>query len=208
MKNIDDYYRERLQALADKFGGNALLGRALGYADGAFVGQMLRGDRPITEKTRRKAESLHGCAGWFDSGKPAALAYSEKLCSADEAASPGTYTSKTMAPIAANNQDEEGHELPMRVKYTPVNLVDLSLLLGGFLEAMSKKQRKDVNLVLRKILKHPHERYKWAPLLGALLDDEAAPSGHPLVDRIMRQAGTRYERQTAHQVRPETETTT
>jgi len=32
-------------------GGKAALGRLLGYKDGAYVGQMLRGERPITEKT-------------------------------------------------------------------------------------------------------------------------------------------------------------
>lgn len=42
---------DRLKIACDRVGGKAALGRALGYKDGAFVGQMLRGDRPITEKT-------------------------------------------------------------------------------------------------------------------------------------------------------------
>lgn len=41
----------RLDIACERMGGKAALGRALGYKDGAFVGQMLRGDRPITEKT-------------------------------------------------------------------------------------------------------------------------------------------------------------
>ena len=42
---------DRLKIACERVGGKAALGRALGYKDGAFVGQMLRGDRPITEKT-------------------------------------------------------------------------------------------------------------------------------------------------------------
>jgi hypothetical protein len=37
-----DWRRERLTAAVEKLGGKAALGRALGYKDGAFVGQMLR----------------------------------------------------------------------------------------------------------------------------------------------------------------------
>lgn len=61
----DEWRKKRLQDLADKFGGNAPLGRKLGYKDGAYVRQMIAGERPITEKTVVKAESLKGCAGWF-----------------------------------------------------------------------------------------------------------------------------------------------
>lgn len=57
--------RDRLKSLSAKFGGNAPLGRALGYADGAFVGQMIKGLRPITEKTIQTAHELPGCSGWF-----------------------------------------------------------------------------------------------------------------------------------------------
>jgi phage repressor protein C with HTH and peptisase S24 domain len=54
-----------MDALAKKRGGNATLGRELGYRDGAYVGQMIKGLRPITEKTIERAEALQGCAGWF-----------------------------------------------------------------------------------------------------------------------------------------------
>lgn len=46
-------------------GGKASLGRALGYRDGAFVGQMLRGERPITEKTLGLMRSIHALGPLF-----------------------------------------------------------------------------------------------------------------------------------------------
>lgn len=45
---------KRLKMASERVGGDAELGRMLGYKDGAFVGQMLRGDKPITEKTVKK----------------------------------------------------------------------------------------------------------------------------------------------------------
>lgn len=47
----DDERRRRLEMAAGRMGGKAALGRRLGFRDGAFVGQMIRGERPITEKT-------------------------------------------------------------------------------------------------------------------------------------------------------------
>lgn len=49
----DDQRRQLLVDAAQAFGGKSALGRRLGYADGAFVGQMIRGERPVTEKTLR-----------------------------------------------------------------------------------------------------------------------------------------------------------
>lgn len=65
-EEIAEWRRARLQALATKLGGNAALGRKLDYKDGAFVGQMIGGHRPITEKTIAAVEALPGYAGWFD----------------------------------------------------------------------------------------------------------------------------------------------
>lgn len=62
---IQKWRQTRMKDLAKKIGGNAALGRKLGYQDGAFVGQMIGGVRPITEKTVLAAEALSGCAGWF-----------------------------------------------------------------------------------------------------------------------------------------------
>lgn len=61
--------RRRLAALAkhEEFGSRAALGRALGYKDGAFVRQMIDGERPITEKTVAAIEAMRGgkFRGWF-----------------------------------------------------------------------------------------------------------------------------------------------
>lgn len=65
-RDIQAWRIERLQAMVDREGGKAPAGRKLGYRDGAFIGQMLRGERPITEKTVLAAHALSGYAGWFD----------------------------------------------------------------------------------------------------------------------------------------------
>jgi hypothetical protein len=69
-EGLNKWRRERLQALADAIGSKAELGRKLGYRDGAFVGQMISGLRPITEKTIQAAEAIRGPTGqsfkgWF-----------------------------------------------------------------------------------------------------------------------------------------------
>lgn len=56
----------RLAAMVEREGGKAPAGRKLGYRDGAFVGQMLRGERPITEKTVMAVHALSGYSGWMD----------------------------------------------------------------------------------------------------------------------------------------------
>lgn len=57
----------RLQAFIDAFfaGNKSAAGRALGYRDGAFLGQMLQGARPITEKTVAQIHALQGAQNWF-----------------------------------------------------------------------------------------------------------------------------------------------
>jgi hypothetical protein len=64
------FRRERLLALLNHpdFGGNkAALGRALALESGAYIRQMIAGDRPITEKTIEAVHTVKGCkfAGWF-----------------------------------------------------------------------------------------------------------------------------------------------
>ena len=76
MDERQKWRQERLEALAAKIGTKAELGRLLGYKDGAFVGQMISGLRPITEKTIEAAEKLRGpdgrsFAGWFAQGATA-----------------------------------------------------------------------------------------------------------------------------------------
>lgn len=59
---------ERLQAAIDKLdeGNLQAFGRRMGWKDGSYVGQMLRGSRPITEKLIQRIEEIRGMAGWFD----------------------------------------------------------------------------------------------------------------------------------------------
>lgn len=54
-----------MSELAKEMGGNANLGRALGYRDGAFIGQMLSGLKRITESTVMAIERLPGRRHWF-----------------------------------------------------------------------------------------------------------------------------------------------
>jgi len=65
-QRLQEHRIERLQALVQREGGKAALGRRLGYRDGAFIGQMLRGERPISEKTVFLVENLPGYRGWFN----------------------------------------------------------------------------------------------------------------------------------------------
>lgn len=93
-----EWRRGRLGALAEKHGGNAALGRLLGYKDGAMVGQMLRGERPITEKTVAKAEELPGSADWFS--RPASTALASTVTSLTPAPKPGE--NAVHVPLLAN----------------------------------------------------------------------------------------------------------
>lgn len=64
--NEQAWRQKRLIDLAKMKGGNASLGRLLGYKDGAYVGQMIDGHRPITEKFIKKVQLMHGLTTWFD----------------------------------------------------------------------------------------------------------------------------------------------
>jgi len=67
MTDLQEHRVARLKELLDKkySGQKVALGRALGHKSGAFVRQMLDGERPITEKTVQAIEALPGCGGWF-----------------------------------------------------------------------------------------------------------------------------------------------
>jgi hypothetical protein len=65
-ENSEQKWRqERLTELARIKGGKAVLGRLLGFRDGAYIGQMIDGHRPITEKLIDKVQDLHGLSTWF-----------------------------------------------------------------------------------------------------------------------------------------------
>ena len=67
LDELQDFRIKRLEEALALYGYNkAALGKALGYADGAFIRQMLTGSRPITEKTVAAIEAIDGMAGWFD----------------------------------------------------------------------------------------------------------------------------------------------
>lgn len=73
LQSVEQVFRRaRLQAAVDmQFNGNeSELGRQLGYGDGAFIRQMLKGRRSITEKTIAKVHALRGMRGWFDASSP------------------------------------------------------------------------------------------------------------------------------------------
>lgn len=59
---------ERLRAAIDKLedGNISAFGRRMGYEDGSYIGQMLRGTRPVAEKFIRKFEEEQSLPDWFD----------------------------------------------------------------------------------------------------------------------------------------------
>lgn len=57
--------RQRLAVAVGRLGTKAELGRRLGYKDGAFVRQMLAGERPITEKTVAALSRIRELSGLF-----------------------------------------------------------------------------------------------------------------------------------------------
>lgn len=59
---------ERLRAAIQKLdeGNLNAFGRRMGYADGSYIGQMIRGTRAISEKFVRKFEDDNRLPGWFD----------------------------------------------------------------------------------------------------------------------------------------------
>lgn len=64
---IQELRRTRLaDAVKQLSAGNvASFGRLLGYGGGAFVRQMLLGNRAVSDKTVRRIEGLRGMHGWF-----------------------------------------------------------------------------------------------------------------------------------------------
>lgn len=65
LEDVKKFRQNRLTAAAKKAGGKAALGRLLNYGDGSYIGQMTRGDRPISEETVFALEALPGYEGWF-----------------------------------------------------------------------------------------------------------------------------------------------
>ena len=106
-REIQAHRIKRLAAMVEREGGKAKTGRKLGYRDGAFIGQMLRGERPITEKTVLAVHALSGYMGWMDA--PVGDARDRPLGGVDVTASgnmpliPGSASGNTFkrAPVIA-----------------------------------------------------------------------------------------------------------
>jgi len=96
---IQAWRLQRLSAMVEREGGKAPAGRKLGYRDGAFVGQMLRGERPVTEKTVLAAHALSGYAGWFDHPQSGARS---PVAVVNLAPAPGPGESAVHVPLLAN----------------------------------------------------------------------------------------------------------
>lgn len=76
-ERLQQHRRARLESLlnhSDFNGNKARLGEALGYKSGAFVRQMIDGERAVSEKTVATIETIRGgkFKGWFDTYPPAA----------------------------------------------------------------------------------------------------------------------------------------
>lgn len=121
---IDEFRRERLSALAERVGGKAALGKLLGYQDGAFVGQMIKGHRPISEKTVLAVHAKPGLSGWFSSttidGEPKRQAFDTDNTSQDHRVMESVHSYNTAAE-AENTRIPEfdtggkmGHGLVLR----------------------------------------------------------------------------------------------
>lgn len=76
-ESLVQWRRERLRELRQlpDFGSQAALAKALGLADGSYIGQMERGRRAITEKLIAEIEQLRAgkYRGWFAQAAPLPL---------------------------------------------------------------------------------------------------------------------------------------
>lgn len=102
--DISEHRKARLAALAQKHGGNAALGRKLEFRDGAYIGQMIKGQRPITEKFIAAAEKLPGCNGWFSLSSSESISKMPVTKSAGEETTPalGAQSQSPVDAITAN----------------------------------------------------------------------------------------------------------
>jgi hypothetical protein len=93
-----------IKVIAD--GNKTLFGKKLGYADGAFVRQMLSGDRAITEKTIRAIESLPKMRGWFQRDPRDLERFTAETTGSEDEVSP--HTEETLdAPILDSRQIDD-----------------------------------------------------------------------------------------------------
>lgn len=157
--------RERVERAADRVGGKAELGRLLGYKDGAFVGQMIRGTRPVTEKTLRRLLEIRSVADLFSwsAGPAPGVAVGFVMAGNDEAAAP--------APALAQPTAQ-----PPPTQPTQISLADaLPVVLDALLQSPTARWAS-VRAQLDQLMAHPEMR---DDVLGELLPLlEAPPAKH------------------------------
>lgn len=148
---IQESRRARLADAVKKLaGGNvAFFGRLLGYRSGAFVRQMLRGGRAVSDKTVRRIECLRGMHGWFSGALAPALP--PTASEYDFSAGPEVYQLypvqlRVRAGVAsyAAWPDERDEDAPLslhrhwlaRRGYVPARLLALRVTAGGMEPAL------------------------------------------------------------------------
>jgi len=130
--------RTWLRQAAHQLGGLAELGRALGYRDGAYVGQMIRGDRAISEKTLRALADMRAL---------------QSLISAN------TTVRESEAPyrVLHPDLDDALHKLLDRVLALPASRWASLRAQLDYLVA-TPQARTEVEAELRLLLRHDHIR--------------------------------------------------
>ena len=64
----DERLRKRLQEAVDHFAGGSadLFGRKLGYTNGGYIRELLRGPKPVRGAVIERMDAVEGMGGWFD----------------------------------------------------------------------------------------------------------------------------------------------
>jgi len=177
MKNeaVNEQRRLLLESAARKVGGRAALGRRLGYKDGAFVGQMISGHRPITEKTIEAVQSLTELRGWFDKTPDRDAVH------------------KALGVTVSNSESKDADtksvlsEIPIAMPYSSDNLRSAILLLGSLIAALDDRSRKVLGLLLADLTVAPDDAHDVASKAAAL-----ASTQRPVTtNRRLNQALTR-----------------
>lgn len=72
--------RQNLRVLTDKHGGATAVAKRMGWSGPSYVSQLIKGNRPITEKGAEKIESEFGLAqGWMDQDNPVPATVDDSL---------------------------------------------------------------------------------------------------------------------------------
>jgi hypothetical protein len=142
-EELRTYRIKRLDALVEKLGSNNELGRKLGMSNGTFIGQMRRGERPITEKFISKVEThIHGTKGWFDRNENSLM--------------PPSYASESLPPYGSAKD-----ALHSSITY-----------LGRQLDGLEEYRRNAVGQLLLGLAKNPSDAESIASDIAALINKQ------------------------------------